>query len=289
MRHFKTFALCVAGFAALSACEKTIDKEAVDRAMTGVNAIDGAGLNDVMLKAGDPNEAVSYFQRSATAEPDRIDLQRGLALSLTRAKRTTEARSAWARVVDHPDSTNDDRVQLADALIRAGDWDQAEVVLNAIPPTFETYKRYRLEAMIADGNKEWDKADSFYEVALGLTTEPASVMNNWGYSKLTRGDHKEAERLFGEAIQRDPSMFTAKNNLVLARGSQGNYTIPVIPMTQVERAELLHTMGLTAIKRGDVQIGQGLLREAIETHPQHFEAAARSLDALEQGDTSAVN
>ena len=52
-------------------------------------------------------------------------------------------------------------------------------------------------------------------------------------------------------------------------------------MTQTERAQLLHTMALSAIKQGDVATGTGLLREAIDTHPQHFEAAVRSLRALE--------
>ncbi|MDJ0821321.1 MAG: tetratricopeptide repeat protein [Paracoccaceae bacterium] len=281
MRHPIFVSLCLAGAVTLSACEQAIDKDAVDREFTGVNAIDATNLNEVMLSVGDPEEAVNYFKRATAKDPKRIDLMRGLAASLTRAKRFTEARTAWAKVVDHKDSTNADRVQLADTLIRANAWDEAETVLDAIPPTHETFKRYRLEAMIADGNKEWKKADSFYEIAVGLTTSPASVLNNWGYSKLTRGDHAEAERLFVEAIRQDRELFTAKNNLVLARGAQGNYTLPVIPMSQIERAELLHSMGLTAIKRGDVQIGKGLLREAIETHPQHFEAAARSLAALE--------
>jgi Flp pilus assembly protein TadD len=281
MRQTFLVSVCAAGVATLSACDRTIDKETVDRTFQEVNVVDGTNLNDVMLTVGDPNEAVTYFQRATKEDPDRIDLMRGLALSLVRAKRADEAKVAWARVVDHEDSTEDDRVQLADALIRSNDWDEAETVLDAIPPTHETYKRYRLEAMVADGNEEWDRADSFYEVAAGLTTQPASVLNNWGYSKLTRGDFAEAETLFTDAIRRDRSLFTAKNNLVMARGAQGNYTMPVVPMTQTERAELLHTLGLSAIKRGDVSIGKGLLREAIETHPQHFEAAARSLDALE--------
>jgi hypothetical protein len=85
-----------------------------------------------------------------------------------------------------------------------------------------------------------------------------------------------------QAIQQDNNLFTAKNNLVLARGSQGNYTLPVLPMTQAERAQLLHTMGLAAVKRGDVETGKSLFRDAIETHPQHFESASRSLSALEQ-------
>ncbi|WP_136441103.1 tetratricopeptide repeat protein [Pacificoceanicola onchidii] len=281
MRQSLVVTFAVAGFAALSACEKGIDKDAVDREFAGVNVIDETNLNDVMLTVGDPNEAVNYFQRALSQDPGRIDLMRGLAKSLVKAKRVTEAKVAWARVVDHDEATNDDRVQLADVLIRANDWDAAEKVLDSIPPTHETYKRYRLEAMIADGNKEWKKADSFYEVAVGLTTTPANVLNNWGYSKLTRGDHEEAERLFYDAIRRDRDNFTAKNNLVLARGAQGKYTLPVVPMTQVERAELLHSLGLAAIKRGDVEIGKGLLREAIDTHPQHFEAASRSLEALE--------
>jgi Tfp pilus assembly protein PilF len=154
-------------------------------------------------------------------------------------------------------------------------------VLDSVPPTMESYKRYRLEAMVADSNQEWKKADSFYEIAVGLTTRPAGVMNNWGYSKLTRGDYAGAERLFSDAIRQDSTIFTAKNNLVLARGAQKNYTLPVLPTSQTERAQLLYTLALSAIKQGDTAIGKGLLRDAIDTHPQHFEAAVRSLRALE--------
>jgi len=107
------------------------------------------------------------------------------------------------------------------------------------------------------------------------------VLNNWGYSKLTRGDAPAAEKLFIEAITYDPSLFTAKNNLILARSSQRKYDMPVIPMSQTERAELMYTLGLAAIKQGDTQVGKGLLQQAIETHPQYFEAATRSLAALE--------
>jgi Flp pilus assembly protein TadD len=135
--------------------------------------------------------------------------------------------------------------------------------------------------MAADSDKNWTKADSFYEIAVGLTTKPASVLNNWGFSKLTRGEHQAAEKLFNEALTYDPSMFTAKNNLVLARAAQRKYDLPVVRMTQMERAELLYSMALAAIKQGDVSVGKGLLQQAIETHPQHFEAATRSLEALD--------
>ena len=153
--------------------------------------------------------------------------------------------------------------------------------MNQIPPTHETYERYRLEAMVADSKKDWKKADSFYEIAAGLTTKPAGVLNNWGFSKLTRGDYAGAEKLFIEALTYDATLFTAKNNLVLARGAQRKYDLPVLDMTQTERAELLYTLALTAIKQNDITVGKGLLQQAIDTHPQYFEAAARSLAALD--------
>lgn len=280
MRHPLLVSLCVTGAVALTACGQT-DSNKVDRAFQGVNVVDETNLNDVMLSAADPDEAVNYFQRTLDQHPDRIDLQRGLATSLIRAKRHTEGAAAWARVAAHEKATNEDRIAQADALIRNNAWDRAEEVLQAIPPTFETFKRYRLEAMIADSNGDWARADSFYETAVGMTTQPAGVMNNWGYSKLSRGDYADAERLFGDAIRQDDRLFTAKNNLAMARGAQKKYSLPVIPATQRERARLLYTLALSAIKQGDTGIGTGLLRDAIDTHPQHFEEAARSLSALE--------
>ncbi|MEM6407904.1 MAG: tetratricopeptide repeat protein [Pseudomonadota bacterium] len=279
MRQMKAISLCLIGAVTLAACEKA-DKDEVTRSAS-VNVIDESNLSDIMLTSADPNEAVRYFQRTMAEKPDRVDVQRGLAKSLVRAQRATEALVIWERVIAHKEGTFEDQLGYADALIRTGDWEKAETVLDGIPPTLETFERYKLEAVIADSNKEWKKADSFYEIAVGMTTKPGGVLNNWGYSKLTRGEHREAERLFGEAITYDPSLFTAKNNMVLARAAQKNYTLPLIQITPEERAQLLHTMGLAAVKQGDTLKGKDLLEQAIEAHPRHFEAAVRSLRKLD--------
>lgn len=264
----------------LSACGETRGAD-VDRALDPMNVIDETNLSNVMLNSASPDDAVAYFQRTVSEQPDRIDLKRGLGKSLVRAGRAGEALVVWESVIADPASTHQDRMDYADALIRNGDWDAAEAQLDLIPPTLENYERYRLEAMVADSNREWDRAESFYETAVGLTTRPAGVLNNWGFSRLTRGDHAGAEELFLEAISYDPNLFTAKNNLVLARAAQGNYALPLVRMTQIERAQLLHTAALAAIRQGDVSNGRNLLAQAIDTHPQHFDAAVRALNALE--------
>jgi tetratricopeptide (TPR) repeat protein len=285
MRHPVFLSLCIASSLALSACQKAGDAD-VKRAIDSVNVIDETNLNDIMLTVGDPDEAVTYFRRATEEKPDRVDLKRGLASSLVRAKKPTEATTVLNGIIGSGQGNNDDRVNLADAQIRSNDWKAAEATLNTIPPTHETFERYKLEAMVADANKKWDKADSFYETAVGLTTAPATVMNNWGYSKLTRGDYAGAEKLFGQALTYDEKMFTAKNNLVLARAAQRKYDMPIVQMTQTERAQLLYTAALSAIKQGDVATGKGLLQDAVDTHPQHFEEAARALETLDAGTTN---
>jgi Tfp pilus assembly protein PilF len=272
--------LCLSGAVFLAGCQPSTDEQ-VERALKDVNVIDESNLNDVMLSVGDPNEAVAYFTRTVAQNPGRIDVKRGLAKSLVRAQKPTEGAQVWREVAYSNDGTPEDRVMLADALIRSNQWDAAKGELNQIPPTHESFDRYRLEAMVADSDKNWKKADSFYEIAAGLTTTPAGVLNNWGFSKLTRGDNAGAEKLFNEALTYDPSLYTAKNNLVIARAKQRKYDLPVVRMTQTERAELLYTMALAAIKQGDVSTGKGVLQQAIDTHPQHFEAAVRSLEALD--------
>ncbi len=279
MRHPILFAL-LAGSVFATACADS-RQASVSRAIDSVTAIDQQNMAELMLVAGDPAEAVSYFATQLEADPDSLTMQRGLARSLVRAGRVSEALPVWRRVVAHPDAENDDRVMLADAYLRANEWDKAEATLNAIPPTHESFDRYRLEAMIADSQEQWSRADHFYETAAGLTTRPSNVFNNWGFSKLKRGNPSDAERLFNQALQHDPSMFTAKNNLALARAGQRNYSLPLIQMTQEERAKMLYTMAIAAIRQGDTTIGRTLLAEAIDTHPQHYEEAVRAMRAIE--------
>ncbi len=283
MRSPFLISLLLGSALALSACDELqlARKDPVQEALEAVNGPDGNNLNEIMMTVADPTEAVSYFRRQLVDAPGNIESMRGLALSLTRADRASEAVAVWSDVANHAEAADADKVYLVDALIRADQWDAAKEVLSQVSPNVATYQRYRLEAMIADAGKEWEKADEYYETASGLTVKPAAILNNWGYSNLIRGKFLDAEMLFQEAIRQNGKLFTAKNNLMMARGAQRKYDLPVMPMTQTERADLLYTLALTAIKNGDVTIGTGLLREAVDSHPLYFEAAARSLSALE--------
>lgn len=264
---------------ALTGCGTMTDEEK-NADMGTLNAIDATGLNDIMLNLADPAEAVRFFRESLAKEPDRVDLKKLYAEALVKNKQYAEAALIYEQLIDTGNINDTDRLAYADALVRNGAWEDAETQLDAIPPTIETFDRYFLEALVADHNEEWEKADSYYDVARGLTTRTGPVLNNWGISKMDRGDNSGAEKLFKQAISADPDMFTAKNNLVIARGRQGIYTLPVIPMTDKERATLLFNLAREAIRRGDTDVAAGLLATAIDTHPQHFAAAVSLANSL---------
>lgn len=263
----------IAGCEAMSPGKPTLEGE--------LDVIEATQQTDIMLTLAEPAEAVNYFRRKLAEQPDNLKYMRGLAISLNRAQKPQEAALVYNKLIATDKATSQDRMLYAETLIKTGAIGDAEEQLQAIPPTVETYKRYLLEAIVADNNKDWKKADSFYETARGLTTRPAPVLNNWGMSKLARGNFEDASNLFQEAITFDPEMFSAKNNLVTARARKKNYRLPVIPMSEIEEAQLLYNSGIIAVRQGDVDIARGLFELAIETHPQHFPEAADAFASLD--------
>ncbi len=277
-KHLSSFALIIT--MGVAGCgDPDADREAI-QSLDDLNVIDESNLNDIMLNFADPNQAVEYFKNSSLSNPDRADLKRGHAASLMRARRSEEAVLIFEQLDSAGEAKDGDRLLYAEALIQNNGWEEAQNQLNQIPPTIESYNRYRLEAMVADYRQDWEKSDAFYENAAGLTTRPAAVYNNWGISMLSRGNAQAAEEKFRRAISYDRDLFNAKNNLAISRAKRGNYELPILPMTAVEKAQLLHNMALQALRNGKTDIAAGLLEEAVDTHPQHFEAAVAKLETL---------
>lgn len=65
------------------------------------------------------------------------------------------------------------------------------------------------------------------------------------------------------------------------RGLQGQYTLPLVPLTDEEKAILLNNLGIIAMRQGDERMAKGLFAAAVELHPQHYSGAADRLAALE--------
>ncbi|MEM6905922.1 MAG: tetratricopeptide repeat protein, partial [Pseudomonadota bacterium] len=181
---------------ALAACESVSEKEDP----LGQNAIDDAGLNDLLLTAGDPESSVNYFQQALATEPERADLRRGLAISLNRAKRYPEAARIYQEMIALGQAQPADRLAYGFVAIRLGQWEDAKVVDSQIPPGLNSARRHLFSAMLADNDENWGAADQAYARAETLATNPADILNNWGVSQMSRGDLPQAEVAFQRAL-----------------------------------------------------------------------------------------
>lgn len=276
----KPVALGVIAVLILSGCQE-MKSEAERRTVDPINIIDEANLNDVMLTVGDPNTSVAYFREALSREPDRADLKRGYAVSLSNAKRYQDAAVVFAQLQSQDALSNDDKVEYAYALSRLERWDDADEVLGTVESSYETARFYILKGMYNDQQKDWVLADAAYGRAMDLSAQPAVALNNWGVSQMSRGDLPSAISTFEQVVYLEPSLFDAKNNLVIARGLAGDYRMPPISVSETEKALLLHNLALIALRKGDVDVAKGLLAESIEVHPLHYAQASDKLRALE--------
>lgn len=278
MRMQKPVLVLMAALVALGACTRNFDEV---KDPLGQNVIDDAGLNDLLLTAGDPEYSVNYFQSSLAREPERADLRRGLAISLNRAKRYPESARVYQEMIALNQAEPADRLAYGFVAVRLGKWGEAKTVDTALPPGLNTSRRHLLTAMVSDSEQQWDAADAAYARAETLATNPADVLNNWGVSHMSRGDLDKAGQVFERALSYNSRLFSAKNNLAITRGLQGEYNLPLVPMTETERATILNNLGLIATRQGDIRQARGLFAAAVDTHPQHYAGAADRLAALD--------
>jgi Flp pilus assembly protein TadD len=261
----------------LSACERVSKKEDP----LAENIIDEADLSGLMLTAADPSSAAEYFEQASAKEPNRADYRRGLAISYTRAKRYAEAARVYQEMITLGQAESADRLDYAFVAIRLDLWDDVKALARSFPDGLQTPRRYMIDAMVADQDEDWAAADAAYARAEKLSTRPAAVLNNWGVSQMSRGDLEAAEATFRRSISFDSSLFSAKNNLAIVRGLQGQYELPLVPLEGDERAVLMNNLGIIAMRRGDERTARNLFAAAVATSPQHYSGAADRLAALE--------
>ncbi len=261
----------------LSACESVSQKE--DPLARSI--IDEANLSNLMLTASDPSDAAEYFRQSLDREPDRADFRRGLAISLTRAKRCLEAARVFQELITLNQDQPSDRLEYAFIAIRLDRWDDVATLAQSFPDGLQTPRRYFVDAMVADQNNDRDTADAAYLKAEKVSSWPAAVLNNRGVSQMSRGDLAAATKSFERPVSFDTRLFNAKNILAIVRGLQGNFNLPLVPLNAEERAVLLNNMGIIAMRQGEERIAQGLFAAAVDAHPQYYASAADKLAALE--------
>lgn len=136
-----------------------------------------------------------------------------------------------------------------------------------------------------DRRRDWQKADIAYANALSHSARSPQVLNNRGFSYLSRGRPDEAIADFVAALDAKPDMQVARNNLRLAIAMKGDYRRAVAGISRDPAADL-NNAGFAAMLRGDYADAKSLLGEAIKARHEYYALAAANLqlvDTLDSG------
>jgi hypothetical protein len=99
-----------------------------------------------------------------------------------------------------------------------------------------------------------DLADRYFAESLQIDPHAAVTLNNWGYSKLLRGDRAAALDLFQQAAAKTPDDPVVLANLALAQGTAGGTGTGVAMAPENQAAVVDEVANATPAARGPVQI-----------------------------------
>jgi tetratricopeptide (TPR) repeat protein len=145
------------------------------------NAVTHYALGLALDASGDHHAAKNQWLQAAQLDPNMVDVQRVLA---------------QVGVLEH------DKVLLQQS---------AEQLINHAP---EAPDGYIYRAVLEADNKQDDKAEADLNKSIQLAPQNAIGITKMAEWRLTRKRYAEAERLFEQALERDPNSFDALEGLV---------------------------------------------------------------------------
>jgi Flp pilus assembly protein TadD len=222
--------------------------------------------------------ALGNFQSVLRVQPDNPRAHTGVAESYIAMGNGDLALKAYA---DWPGQTAEQPQALQGrgiAHLLTGNEAAAQPLLTkAVEADPSLWRAWNALGLTNDRKRNWTQADICYQRAAKANPGAAEVLNNRGYSLMQRGEHAASVSLFRQALQIDPTLEAARNNLTLATALQGRYEGALTAIPSEAMPVALNNVGYAALLRGDYPTAETYLTRAVQTSPRHFERANENL------------
>lgn len=164
---------------------------------------------------------------------------------------------------------------------RAGNESQAQPLLEqAIAADASLWRTHNALGVIADRNRDYDRAMTHYNKAIELQPESDSVLINRGYSQYLAERYREAALDFYTVTKRSGNP-KAWRNLAMVYARQGWYEDALDSyLTVLGPAEAHNEVGAIASANGDFEEAWYFLSEALRLSPTYFAVAEKNFAEL---------
>jgi Flp pilus assembly protein TadD len=241
------------------------------------------------LEEGAYDAAIVAFQTKLSNGEEDEDVRFGLAQALRYSGRNEAAEIEYSKLLLSPAYRVEALIGIGYAKFASLDTNGAFQVFSEATAADETaWKAWLGLAQLRDLAKDWNAADGLYAKALLHTDRRAAVLNNHGVSMLARGEAERAAVLFEMAQQIDPYSKRIAVNLEMTQAALGKATggSKDSHLDARRRAQKLNNQAYVAMMRGETDLAETLIEEALDAHPSFYPIAEKNkqtLQALKQG------
>jgi Tfp pilus assembly protein PilF len=239
---------------------------------------------DTFAQRGAYAQAAAAYLNVLQANPDDATARYGLAETLRKGGKLDEAKVEYAKLA----TTAEWKLRALEGLgltsLAAGDRASARQSLNeVVAEDAKAWKAWVGIAELHDLERQWDKADEAYAMALVSTTQPAIIYNNQGLSRLARGEPEWAAEHFKQALVTDPTLVRAQTNLEIAEAYAGKSLdkVSASERDSRERARKLNNSGYVAMLQNRPDEARSFFQAALEQHPSFYPQAFQNLQMLD--------
>jgi Flp pilus assembly protein TadD len=265
----------------LGACAAAAPPPAPPPAIASSSTAALVAAGDATREDGRYSEAIEIYQRALIADAGADAARLGLAECLLALQRPREAKPVFEALA------TDERFRPL-ALQGAGlselaarNYAAAKTALAAaVAGEASLWRAWNGLARIADLERRFGEAETYYESAMKLRPDSAALYNNRGYSRLASGKANESLADFRRALVLEPDSETIQNNLRLALAALGDYAEATRNLPREHATAVLNNVGYVAMRRGDLPAAEALLARALSDNPNYDSVAATNLDRL---------
>lgn len=239
---------------------------------------------DAAMQRGRVDKALLAYVEALANYPDNAEILVRIGAAHSRIDSLEPAEKAYRRALELSPSNLDAAEGLGLVLLRRNRSEEARArlmrVAGAAP---DRWRAQNALGVIADLGGAHADARGYYRLALMHTTQPAKVHNNIGYSWLQAGDLASAESEFENALELNHGYERAWSNLGLVACRQGHYQRGLEAFLEInDEPEAYNNVGYLAMIRGDLDVAERFLRQAVARSPSYYAKAHENLDKVER-------
>ena len=233
------------------------------------------------IEQGRHGDAKLLLERVLLSDPGNLRARLAMAEIQLAFRNLEAADKAFLALAEVPENAARAQQGHGIALLLLGQDDEAlDALQQATAKDPSLWRAWNAMGSLHDRGGNWDQASLAYDQAIALKPDSAMLYNNRGFSYVLRRHPEAAIADFDKALQLDPKLTAARENLRLAFAWTGQYERALVGVSRKDIGRAFNNIGFVALLRGDLPAAESYLLRSMEADASFNKVANKNLEYL---------